>query len=169
MTPAQGPLDREAERWVTQTLAKLTLDDRVGQLIAPGFDSTYLPTDSDEFDRLTRVMQESHAGAVIAFGGTEPSPQVLLNPAYGSVVLGQPLSLAATLNRLQAIAPVPLLATADFEYGAGMRIAGRHPLSAGDGDWRGGRRAAGVRGRRASPPSRAGRWACTSTSRPWPT
>ena len=61
---------------------------------------------------------------MIAFGGTEPSPQVLLNPAYGSVVLGHPLSLAATLNQLQAIAPVPLLATADFEYGAGMRIAG---------------------------------------------
>ena len=124
VSAAQGPLDREAERWVAQTLAKLTLDQKVGQLIAPGFDSTYLPTDSDEFDRLTRVIQESHAGAVIAFGGTEPSPQVLLNPAYGSVVLGQPLSLAATLNQLQAITPVPLLATADFEYGAGMRIAG---------------------------------------------
>ncbi len=109
---------------MAQTLAKLTLDQKVGQLIAPGFDSTYLPTDSDEFDRLTRVIQESHAGAVIAFGGTEPSPQVLLNPGYGSVVLGQPLSLAATLNQLQTVASVPLLATADFEYGAGMRIAG---------------------------------------------
>jgi len=121
---ARAPLDREAERWVTQTLAKLSLDDRIGQLIAPAFDSTYLPTDSDEFDRLARVMQESHAGAVIAFGGTEPAPQVMLNPAYGSVVLGHPLALASTLNRLQAVAPLPLLASADFEYGAGMRIAG---------------------------------------------
>jgi beta-glucosidase-like glycosyl hydrolase len=121
---AQAPLDREAERWVARTMAKLSVDDRIGQLIAPAFDSTYLPTDSDEFDRLTRVMQESHAGAVIAFGGTEPAPQVLLNPAYGSVVLGHPLALASTLNRLQAAAPLPLLATADFEYGAGMRIAG---------------------------------------------
>lgn len=120
----QAALDRDAERWVTQTLATLALDDRIGQLIAPAFDSTYLPTDSDEFDRLTRVMRDSHAGAVIAFGGTEPSPQVLLNPSYGSVVLGNPLALAATLNRLQAAAPVPLLTTADFEFGAGMRIAG---------------------------------------------
>jgi beta-glucosidase-like glycosyl hydrolase len=120
----QAPLDREAERWVTRTLAALSLDDAIGQLIAPAFDSTYLPTDSDAFDRLVRVMQESHAGAVIAFGGTEPAPQVLLNPAYGSVVLGHPLALAATLNRLQATSRVPLLATADFEYGAGMRIAG---------------------------------------------
>jgi beta-glucosidase-like glycosyl hydrolase len=121
-TPA--PLDREARRWVDQTLAKLTLDQRIGQLIAPAFDSTYLPTDSDAFDRLVKVMQDSHAGGVIAFGGSEPAPQVMLNPAYGSVILGHPLSLAATLNRLQAIAPVPLLASADFEYGAGMRIGG---------------------------------------------
>ena len=121
---AQAPLDREAGRWVNDTLARLSLDDRIGQLMAPGFDSTYLPSDSDDYDRLVRVIQESHAGGVIAFGGTEPAPQVLLNPAYGSVVLGQPLALAATLNRLQAISPVPLLATADFEFGAGMRIAG---------------------------------------------
>jgi beta-glucosidase-like glycosyl hydrolase len=120
----EAPLDREAERWVTQTLAKLSLEDRIGQLIAPAFDSTYLPTDSDEFDRLIRVIHESHAGAVIAFGGTEPMPQVLLNPGYGSVVLGHPLALASTLNRLQAATAVPLLASADFEFGAGMRIAG---------------------------------------------
>src|SRR4029450_7663168 len=47
-----------------------------------------------------------------------------LNPTYGTVVLGDPFALAATLNRLQASAQVPLLATADFEYCAGMRIAG---------------------------------------------
>jgi len=121
---AQAPLDREAQRWVTQTLAKLTWDQKIGQLIAPGFNSTYLPSDSDEFDQLVRAMQESHAGAVIAFGGTEPAPRVLLNPSYGTVILGQPLSLAATLNRLQAVATVPLLASADFEFGAGMRIGG---------------------------------------------
>jgi len=121
---AQATLDREAQRWVAQTLAKLTWDQKIGQLIAPAFNSTYLPTDSDAFDTLVRAMQESHAGAVIAFGGVEPAPRVLLNPSYGTVILGQPLALAATLNRLQAVAPVPLLASADFEFGAGMRIGG---------------------------------------------
>ncbi len=120
----RSPLDRDARRWVDRTLAALTLDQKVGQLIAPGLQSTYLPTDSEAFDRLIRVVQESHAGGVIAFGGTELAPRVLLNPAYGTVILGQPLSLAATLNRLQAVSSVPLLATSDFEYGAGMRIAG---------------------------------------------
>ncbi len=121
---ADAPLDRESQRWVDQTLAKLTLDQKVGQLIAPALQSTYLSSDSDEYDRLVRVIHESHAGGVIAFGGAEAVPDVLLNPAYGNVILGQPLALASTLNRLQAISPVPLLTSADFEYGAGMRIGG---------------------------------------------
>ena len=47
----------------------------------------------------------------------EPVPGVLLNPTYASTVLGDPLDAAATLNRLQALARVPLLAAGDFEFG----------------------------------------------------
>ena len=109
----------------TQTLAKLSLEDRIGQLIAPAFDSTYLPTDSDEFDRLARVMRDSHAGAVIAFGGTEPAPQVLLNPAYGTVVLGQSAGAGRHAQPpAGGRADCRCWPTADFEFGAGMRIAG---------------------------------------------
>jgi beta-glucosidase-like glycosyl hydrolase len=49
---------------------------------------------------------------------------VLLNAAYGTVTLGQPLAAASILNRLQAVARVPLLNTADFEGGVGFRIMG---------------------------------------------
>ena len=69
-------------------------------------------------------MQQAHVGGVIGFGGEEPVPQVLLNPTYGPIILGQPLALASMLNRLQAIAPIPLLTAADFEWGVGMRIEG---------------------------------------------
>ena len=58
------------------------------------------------------------------FGGTEAVPPVLLNPSYGTVIRGQPLEAAVTLNRLQRLAKVPLLNAADFEFGVGMRIAG---------------------------------------------
>ena len=58
------------------------------------------------------------------FGGSERIPPVLLNPTYGAVTLGQPLEAASILNRLQAISPLPLLNTADFEAGVGFRIAG---------------------------------------------
>ena len=122
--PLPATLDREAQRWVTQTLARLSPDQRIGQLIVPAFNATYLPTDTDVYDALVKTVRATHAGGVIAFGGTEPAPQVLLNPTYGTVVLGQPHALASTLNRLQAVADVPLLVSSDFEYGAGMRIAG---------------------------------------------
>ena len=49
---------------------------------------------------------------------------MLLNPTYGPIILGQPLALASTINRLQSIASVPLLTAADFEWGVGMRLAG---------------------------------------------
>lgn len=122
--PLPAALDRDAQRWVTRTLASLSLDERIGQLIVPAFNATYLPTDTDAYEALVRTVKATHAGGLIAFGGTEPAPQVLLNPTYGTVVLGQPHALASTLNRLQSVSAVPLLVSSDFEYGAGMRIAG---------------------------------------------
>jgi beta-N-acetylhexosaminidase len=121
---AQGELDRDAQRWVDQAMKKLTSDQMVGQLIMPRFSAVYTSSDSDVYDQLVRFVHEAHVGGIIAFGGEEPVPQVLLNPTYGPTILGQPLALASMLNRLQAIAPVPLLTAADFEWGVGMRIAG---------------------------------------------
>jgi beta-glucosidase-like glycosyl hydrolase len=121
---AQPPLDRAAQRWVDATLKSLTPDQLVGQLIMPRFAGVYTSTDSDVFDRLATYVHEAHVGGVIAFGGEEAVPQVLLNPTYGPVVLGQPLAMASMFNRLQGLAKVPLLAAADFEWGVGMRIAG---------------------------------------------
>ncbi|HYE86142.1 MAG TPA: glycoside hydrolase family 3 protein, partial [Vicinamibacterales bacterium] len=73
---------------------------------------------------LAKLIHESHVGGVIAFGGSEPVPQVMLNNTYGAVILGQPMELASIHNRLQSIAALPLLTTSDFEWGVQMRIAG---------------------------------------------
>jgi beta-N-acetylhexosaminidase len=125
---ANGPdplaLDRAGERWVDATLKKMTLDEKVGQLLVPSFESTFLPTDSDGYEALVKLVHEAHVGGFHVFGGSELAPQVLLNPTYGTVTLGQALAAASTLNRLQAISPIPLLNTADFEAGVGFRIAG---------------------------------------------
>ncbi len=122
---AQAPaLDRAARQWVDNTLKKLSLEQLVGQMIFAPFNSTYLSTDSDEYEALTRLVRESHIGGVIAFGGTEPVPRVLLNGTYGAVVLGQPMELASIINRLQSTSALPLLTSSDFEWGVQMRIAG---------------------------------------------
>jgi len=117
-------LDRDAARWVEDTLKKLSLDEKVGQLIIPSIESNFVSTDSDAFDQLSNLVKQYHVGGFHIFGGTQPAPPVLLNPTYGSIILGQSLSAAFLLNRLQALAAVPLLNTADFESGLGFRMYG---------------------------------------------
>ena len=121
---AQPALDKVAQQWVAATLKKLTLEQLVGQMIFAPLNSTYLSSDSDQYEALVKLIHESHIGGLIAFGGTEPMPNVMLNNTYGPVILGQPLELASLFNRLQAVSALPLLTTADFEWGVAMRVAG---------------------------------------------
>ncbi len=123
--PAFAPvLDRNAARWVDTTLKAFTDDELVGQVLMGRFDGTYLSADSPVFTELAALVTELHLGGFVAFGGVEPVPQVLLNPTYGPTILGQPLELAAILNRLQAAAKTPLVIGGDYEHGVGMRIHG---------------------------------------------
>src|SRR5690349_10357083 len=117
-------LDASGERWVDATLKSLSLEEKVGQLIVPSFESNFLSTDSDTYDQLARLTRDYHVGGFIVFGASQAAPSVLLNAAYGSVILGQPLSAAFLVNRLQALARVPLLNAADFETGVGFRSLG---------------------------------------------
>ena len=122
--PAQDGLDPAARRWVAETLDRLTLDEKVGQLVTPTFRSVYTSSDSAIYDDLRELVRKHHVGGVHVFGGRRARPDVLLNPTYSRTTLGQPLAAASLLNRLQAAAEIPLLVTADFETGVGFRIAG---------------------------------------------
>ncbi|HKB11927.1 MAG TPA: glycoside hydrolase family 3 protein [Vicinamibacterales bacterium] len=117
-------LDRDAEQWVDRTFQALTVDDKIGQLVVPAFDSNFVSTDSDTFDTLARLVRDYHVGGFHAFGAAVPAPQVLLNAGYGTVILGQPLAAASMINRLQNLSKVPLLNTSDFETGVAFRMTG---------------------------------------------
>jgi beta-N-acetylhexosaminidase len=117
-------IDRAGEKWVQATMGRMSLEDKVGQLLVSSFQSSFLSSDSDAFDQLVKAVRDHRVGGFHVFGASELAPPVLLNPAYGTVTLGQPLEAASTLNRLQALAAVPLLNTADFEAGVGFRIMG---------------------------------------------
>ncbi len=117
-------LDAEARRWVDETLAAMSVDEKVGQLVVPTFLSSYTSSDSETYDDLVSLIHEHHVGGIHIFGARTAVPDVLLNPIYARTALGQPLDAASLLNRLQAIAPVPLLVSADFETGAGFRLEG---------------------------------------------
>ena len=123
-TPAAQDLDADAQRWVDETLAAMTLDEKVGQLVVPTFLSSYTSSDSETYDRLASLIHEQHVGGIHIFGARTATPDVLLNPTYARTALGQPLDAASLLNRLQAMTRLPLLVTADFETGAGFRLEG---------------------------------------------
>ena len=117
-------LDKTAEKWVDTTFKSMSLDEKIGQLIVTSTESTYLPTDSDEFEKLAKKVTELHIGGIHVFGGSERSTSALLNNTGGSVILGQPIAAASILNRLQALSRIPMLNTGDFEAGLGFRIEG---------------------------------------------
>jgi beta-N-acetylhexosaminidase len=126
--PARPPLDKAAEKWVQDTLKKMTLDEKVGQLLAPSIDAVITSTDSETYEQKLRLVRELKVGAIHVFGGSEAMPAALLNPNYpsaGSVARkGDPLAAVTLLNRLQQASAIPLLTTADFEGGAGYILNG---------------------------------------------
>jgi hypothetical protein len=103
--PLPGKPDRKAAAWVKKTLAKMTLDERIAQLVVPGLAGVFTPTDSEAADKLERLVRERRVGGFHVFGGSEALPMALLNPVYGTtggrVTKGDALAIAALLNRLQ--------------------------------------------------------------------
>ncbi len=115
-------LDKSANKWIDQTLKKMTLDEKVGQLMVVSTETAYLADDSEEFDRLARQVRDLHVGGLLVLGATERAPSVLFDSHYGTVVLGEPVAAASLVNRLQSLAKVPLLVAGDFETGVAFRI-----------------------------------------------
>jgi beta-N-acetylhexosaminidase len=94
---------KEALKWADEELKKMSLDEKIGQLISIGVNATFLNRESDAYKAIRRQVEENHVGGIILFG----------SPVYESVVL---------INRMQALARRPLIVSADLERGAGMRF-----------------------------------------------
>jgi beta-N-acetylhexosaminidase len=94
---------KAALAWADKELRRMSLDEKIGQLISIGINATFLNQDSDAFKALRHQVEDNHVGGLILFRG----------PVYESVVL---------TNRMQALARYPLLISADLEAGLGMRF-----------------------------------------------
>lgn len=96
--------DAAGEVWVESTLASLSLEEAVGQLIFPWLSGSYNAEDDPEFLEAAGWVEEWGIGGVV-------------------ISIGSPHAYAAKLNALQLRADIPLLVTSDFENGGpGMRI-----------------------------------------------
>jgi len=92
--------------WVARTLKRMTVEEKVGQLIACRFTSEFRNADSAALRELESLVAESRIGGLILFAPAGVTETAVL------------------ANAFQKLARVPLLMASDFEYGAANRITG---------------------------------------------
>jgi beta-N-acetylhexosaminidase len=90
---------------VDSILATLTVRQQVGQLVIPWLSGSYTALDDSLFQVAARWVDSLEIGGLI-------------------ISVGSPLDIASKLNALQQRSRLPLLVSADLEWGAGMRVVG---------------------------------------------
>jgi len=103
--PAAAPrLANPDEGWVARTLKRMTIEEKVGQMIACRFTADFRNADSPAIAALNDLVVRSRIGGLILFA-----------PA-------RVYETAELVNGFQRLAKVPLLMAADFERGAANRV-----------------------------------------------
>jgi beta-N-acetylhexosaminidase len=98
--------------WVERTLKKMTLREKLGQLLMIPYVGAFFPADSPERDELLRQVEENHVGGLIL--------STLRGPL--GIERSRVYPTAVVTNELQRRAKIPLLVGADFESGTRMRL-----------------------------------------------
>ena len=98
-------LSDEGAAWVTTTLAGLTLEKKIAQILTADVVGGYIPDDDPRLARWIELVRDHGLGMFVFYGGT-------------------PRDVARLLNRLQKAAAIPLLISADFEGGPGQQVTG---------------------------------------------
>jgi beta-N-acetylhexosaminidase len=109
-----GParLSPEASKWVEATLQKMSVDEKIGQLLFTTYHGSLTPTDAPAYAQIMHDVNDLHCGGFINI--TQGSPLgIIKSQAYPTAVL---------TNQLQTKSKLPLLIGADFERGAAMRL-----------------------------------------------
>jgi beta-N-acetylhexosaminidase len=93
----------KAWKWADKQLKKMSVDEKVGQLVHVGINARFANQESFFFKDLRRHVVENKIGGIIFFGA----------PIYETTHLA---------NRMQELANIPLLMSLDAETGIGMRF-----------------------------------------------
>jgi beta-N-acetylhexosaminidase len=105
-------LSPAAQQWVDATMKKMSIDEKIGQLLFTTYHGTFTSTDSPAYQQMLHCVNNLHAGGFIIVTHIGPLG-IEKNQAYPTAALN---------NELQAKAKVPLLIGADFERGSAMRL-----------------------------------------------
>ena len=94
---------KNAWKFAEKQLKKMTVEEKVGQVIHIGINAKFANQDSEYFQSLKHDVVDNKVGGILLFGA----------PIYETVQL---------VNRMQENAKVPLLISVDAETGVGMRF-----------------------------------------------
>ena len=113
-TAAKAPPPAKVSATVRRWMKTLTLREEVAQLVFIEFHGGSPNTRSRDYQKFVRLIRDTNVGGLI-----------LINAANSrGVQKAEPYALATFLNRMQRLARVPLMVSADFERGASMRVSG---------------------------------------------
>ena len=101
---ASGQTD-EVAVLTRKTLAGLTLEKKVAQLVCVEISGNYLPDDDPKFKSWMSLAHDHGIGGFVLYGGT-------------------PQSVGILLNKLQQASALPILISTDFEGGPGQQVTG---------------------------------------------
>jgi beta-glucosidase-like glycosyl hydrolase/CubicO group peptidase (beta-lactamase class C family) len=105
LSPATGA-------WVESSLRKMTVDEKIGQLLFTTYHGSLTATDTPAYQQMMHDVTDLHVGGFINI--THGSPLgIVKSQAYPTAVLN---------NQLQSKSKLPLLIGADFERGTAMRL-----------------------------------------------
>jgi beta-glucosidase-like glycosyl hydrolase/CubicO group peptidase (beta-lactamase class C family) len=109
---AAKKLSPAANAWVESTLRKMTVDEKIGQLIFATYHGSFTATDAAAYQQIMHDVNDLHVGGFINV--TRMSPMgIVKSQAYPTAVL---------TNQMQSKSKLPLLIGADFERGTAMRL-----------------------------------------------
>ena len=113
--PAKGAVNKlspTAYAWVETTLRKMSVEEKIGQLLFTTYHGSLTATDMAPYRQILHDVTDLHVGGFINI--TQGSPLgIVKSQAYPTAVLN---------NQLQAKSKLPLLVGADFERGTAMRL-----------------------------------------------
>ena len=109
-----GPvqLTSEGNKWAEKTLKKMSLEEKIGQMIQIRAYADFLNVESDEYQQVRDAIKKYHLGSII----------LTVRVSDGLLVRDLPYEAAAVTNMLQKESKLPLLVAADFERGLSMRL-----------------------------------------------
>jgi beta-N-acetylhexosaminidase len=105
-------LSAAQRQWVDGTLRKMSVDEKIGQLLFTTYHGTFTASDSPAYQQMMHDVRELHAGGFILITRITPLG-IEKSQAYPTAVLN---------NQLQSKSKLPLLIGADFERGSAMRL-----------------------------------------------